>query len=152
MNKVRAVPQGFHTVTPYLIVDKAGEFMKFLKEAFNAEQVGEVHRTPDNQIMHATVRIGDSIIMLADTMKDMEAELSMIYLYVENADTVYKQAIAARAESIQEPRDEFYGDRTSAVKDRWGNKWWIATHIEDISSDELMRRAKAKAEEQAVPH
>ncbi|HZY79725.1 MAG TPA: VOC family protein [Cyclobacteriaceae bacterium] len=150
MKKVSAIPAGFHTVTPHLVVDGADEFLEFVKKAFNGQVVGDVHRTPDNQVMHATVKIGDSMVMVADTMDDMKAERAMLYLYLENADNIYKQAIAAKAESIQEPRDEFYGDRTSAVKDRWGIKWWIATHIEDISSDELMRRAKAKAEEQAV--
>jgi uncharacterized glyoxalase superfamily protein PhnB len=147
MKKVQPVPDGFHTVTPFLIVDGAEQLIEFIKKAFNGKEEGQIHWTPEHRVQHATMKIGDSILMIADTMDDMEAELAMLYLYVDDVDKLYKQAIDAKAESIQEPKDQFYGDRTSAVKDRWGNKWWIATHIEDMSMDELARRAQLKNQE-----
>jgi PhnB protein len=148
--KVKSVPEGFSTVTPYLVVDGASDLIDFLKNGFEAQEVFRMNRD-DNRVSHATVKIGNSMIMISDTMTDMHPELAMLYLYVDDADAIYKKAIGAHAESIQEPHDEFYGDRVSAVKDKWGNKWWIATQKEKVAGDELERRAKErwKAQEEA---
>jgi PhnB protein len=146
--KLKAVPDGFHTVTPYLIVDNADELIEFIKNAFQGE-LTFMHRTDDNKVSHATVKIGNSLVMISDTMSDMEPELAMLYLYVDNVDALYESAMAANAESIQEPKDQFYGDRACAVKDRWGNKWWIATHIENVDEQELHRRAEEARQKEA---
>ena len=97
---------------------------------------------PDGKIMHATAKIGDSIIMVADEMDRFPATSSMLYLYMDDVDTVYQKAIKAGGESLREPTNEFYGDRSAGVKDAWGNQWWIATHIEDVDEEEMERRAK----------
>jgi PhnB protein len=137
---VRAVPEGYSTVTPYLIVDEAAKLIEFIKNAFDGKVTFITHRD-DKKIMHATVKIGDSTIMISDTMEDNKTQTSMLYLYLENADAIYKKAIQAKATSVHEPTTEFYGDRAGAVKDSWGNIWWIATHVEDVSDEELKRRA-----------
>lgn len=142
---VQPVPEGFHTVTPYLVVDRAKQFIDFLAKAFDAE-LTFLQKTDDNQVMHATVKIGNSIIMVSDAM-GMPHENAMLYLYVDDVDKLYKQALSAKATTMHEPMDQFYGDRAGAVKDEWGNKWWISTHIEDVSPEELKRRGK-KAEEE----
>ena len=136
---VRPVPEGHHTVTPYLVADHAQGLLEFMQNAFGGN-VMFITKTPDGKIMHATVSIGDSIIMVADTMEGMEAHTAMLYLYLEDVDSVYKQAVQAKATPIREPQTEFYGDRAGAVKDQWGNLWWIATHVEDVDADELERR------------
>lgn len=141
---VSAVPEGYHTVTPFLVVDNADELIDFIKKAFHGE-VESVYRQDDNKIVNANVKIGDSAIMIADAMGEMEPELAMLYLYVDDVDAVYQSALDANGESLREIRDEFYGDRAGAVKDRWGNKWWIATHKEDIDEKELARRSKEAA-------
>ena len=138
---VRAVPEGLQTVTPYLVVDDAAKLIEFMKNAFDG-RVSFITRRDDNKIMHATVRIGTSTIMVADTMEGMEPHTGMLYLYLEDADGVFRKAINAKATSVQEPKTEFYGDRAGAVKDEWGNVWWIATHVEDVSPEELDRRSK----------
>jgi len=138
---VRAVPEGFVTVTPYLVVDRASDFIEFLKKAFDGEETFR-HKTEDGKIMHATVRIGTSTIMLGDTMEGMDAQTGMFYLYLDDVDDVYQKALNAKATTVREVRDEFYGDRAGSVKDKWGNVWWIATHVEDVERDELERRSK----------
>lgn len=146
--KLKAVPDGFHTVTPYLVVDNADELIEFIKNAFQGE-LTFMHRTDDNRVSHATVKIGNSLVMISDTMTDMEPELAMLYLYVDDVDSLYESAIDANAESIQEPKDQFYGDRAGAVKDRWGNKWWIATHIENVDEEELHKRGEEARKKEA---
>lgn len=148
MKKVRSVPEGFHTVTPYLVVDGADRLIEFIKNAFGGEETS-MHRGEANRVMNATIKVGNSTIMVSDTMQDMEPETAMLYLYVDDVDSVYKQAIKAKGESIQAPKDEFYGDRASAVKDEWGNKWWIATQVEEVSKEELKRRMKVQEKEMA---
>ena len=138
---VRAVPEGFQTVTPYLVVDDAAKLIDFIKNAFDGK-VSFISKRDDNKIQHATVSIGTSTIMISDTMEDMEPQTAMLYLYLEDADKVFKKAMDARATSVQEPKTEFYGDRAGAVKDRWGNVWWIATHVEDVDPQELEKRSK----------
>lgn len=138
---VRAVPEGFHTVTPYLVVENAQELLEFVKNAFDAKQTFRMDRD-DGKISHATVSIGDSTIMISDTMEGMQAQTCMLYLYLPDVDTVFKKAVQAKATTVHEPTTEFYGDRAGAVKDQWGNVWWMATHVEDVEQKELERRAE----------
>ena len=139
--QVKPVPQGYHTVTPYLVVDGAEKIIRFVKEAFGAQPVFEPMARPDGKIMHAEFKIGDSIVMLADTSERAQATSDMLYLYVPNVDAVYQKALKAGGKSLMEPTDQFYGDRSSSVMDPAGNRWFIATHIEDVSPAELKKRA-----------
>ncbi len=144
---VKPIPEGYHTVTPYLTVDGAGKVIEFLKRAFDATSK-EMLR-PDGKIAHAEVQVGDSKVMVADVHDKAQAIPAVLYLYVDDVDSMYKRAIAAGGISISEPTTQFYGDRHGGVKDPAGNMWWIATHVEDVSSDELQRRADEYAKKQA---
>ena len=139
---VKPIPEGYHTVTPYLAVEGAAKIIEFTKQAFGAQ---ERHRmaAPDGSIMHAEVKIGDSHVMLGEARGPVKAMPSMLYLYVPDVDAVYQRAIGAGAKSEQEPADQFYGDRTASVKDFAGNIWGIGKHIEDVDPEEMDRRAKA---------
>jgi uncharacterized glyoxalase superfamily protein PhnB len=141
--KVKPVPAGYHTVTPYLIVEGAPKLIDFLKRTFNAEETVRMNR-PDGQVSHAEVKIGDSIVMLADQTPEFKAFQSQLYVYVNNVDETYKHALQAGGKSVQEPKDQFYGDRNASVKDPMGNTWGIATHVEDISPDEMKKRMQAQ--------
>lgn len=143
---VRPVPEGYHTVTPYLVVDNAQGLIEFIKNAFNGN-VTFLMKGDGDKIMHATVTIGDSIVMISDTMEGMEAQNAMLYVYLDDVDTVFQKAVKARATTVREPRTEFYGDRAGAVKDKWGNVWWIATHVEDVDQQELERRSSQAMKE-----
>ena len=142
---IEARPQRFHTVTPYLVVDGAARLIDFLEEVFDAEQVERI-AAPGGRIGHAEVRIGDSLVMLGDAHAEHKPTQAMLYVYVDDADATYQRALAAGATSVQAPVDQFYGDRSSGVKDACGNVWWIATHIEDVPPAELKRRAQAAME------
>jgi PhnB protein len=143
---VKPVPNGFHTVTSYLVVAGVTKLLDFVKSAFGAEEL-ERHARPDGVVMHAQVRIGDSIVMMGDptgAREDWQKPMAAaLYLYVPDCDKMYQSAIRAGAKSLQEPADMFYGDRHGGVVDAWGNQWWIATHKEDVSPDEMKRRAEA---------
>ena len=140
---VQAIPDTYGSVTPYLVVDGAEELMRFLQDTFGATvRGGDVMQAPDGKIGHAEVEIGNSIVMLADTPADGEPTRSMLNIYVEDCDSVYKKALAAGAESIREPEDQFYGDRSGGVRDKWGNQYYISTHVEDVSPEEMERRVK----------
>lgn len=132
-------PERYHSVTPYLIVENAAGLIEFLKQAFEAEELMRMAQ-PDGGIMHAEVRLGDATIMLADATDQYPPTPAFLYLYVEDTDAVYHKALAAGATAIREPTDEFYGDRTAAVRDAFGNQWGIATHVEDVSPEEMERR------------
>jgi PhnB protein len=150
-SKVNSIPEGFHTITPYLVVEGADELIQFIEKGLGGKQIF-IMRRDDNKISHATVQVGDSMIMISDIMHDMKPELAMLYVYVNDADAVYKAAIAAKAEQVQPMKDQFYGDRSGAVKDRWGNTWWIATQKEKVEGEELERRAKeAYRQQEGVP-
>ncbi len=135
-------PKAYHTVTPFIYNTNIAETIDFTIAAFGAT-LKEKHLTPEGRIMHAEIIIGDSIIMMGETHGDMASLPVMLYLYVEDCDSVYKNAMAAGGKSLREPTTEFYGDRSSGVTDPWGNQWWIATHVEDISPEEMMKRAEA---------
>jgi len=138
---VKPIPDGFHSVTPELVVQGGARLIDFMKQAFDAE---EVLRIPagSGAIMHAEVRIGDSIVMLSDAMRQPPIAAS-IFLYVPDTDATYLKALRAGATSLMEPTGMFWGDRFARVKDPWGNLWGIATHVEDVPADELARRAAA---------
>jgi uncharacterized glyoxalase superfamily protein PhnB len=128
-----------------LTVTDADRLMRFVKDAFGAQEVF-AHRGPDGSIQHAEAKIGDSIVMMGRVRGDMKPQASTIYLYVPDTDAVYRAAMSAGGKSVREPADQFYGDRTAGVEDPCGNQWYIATHIEDVSPEELERRAAAMAQ------
>ena len=140
---VKPIPEGYHTVTPYMTVQGADTLIAFLKEAFGALE-SERLTGENGRIQHAEVRIGDSVVMMAQATEQWKAMPSAIYLYVDDTDATYQRALQAGATSVMEPADQFYGDRNAGVQDPVGNYWWIATRIEDVSSEELARRAAAQ--------
>jgi uncharacterized glyoxalase superfamily protein PhnB len=142
---VKPIPDGYHTVIPYLVVDDANAELEFLKSAFGARVV-EVHHGPDGRMMHGDVIIGDSHVMMGQANPEWEAMRAMIHLYVNDCDSTYRSAMAAGGTSVREPRTEFYGDRNGAVRDPNGNQWWISTHVEDVSKEEMERRMKEFAQ------
>lgn len=148
MTKINPVPEGYHTVTPYLTVRKAEEVIEFLKRAFKADVPHEPMKGPDGKIMHALVKIGDSYVMIAEESDMAKATPSSLYLYVTKVDEVYQQAVKAGGKSVMEPMDMFYGDRCACVKDSSDNSWSIASHKEDVPSEELAKRAEKFMNEQ----
>jgi uncharacterized glyoxalase superfamily protein PhnB len=146
---VKPIPDGYHSVTPYLTVDGADKLLDFVKQAFGAEVTISMP-TPDGKIGHAEVRIGDSVVMLAEASASGQGQAmpGMIHLYVDDADATFDRALEAGATSIRDLQDQFYGDRTGGVRDPVGNHWWIATHIEDIPEDQMAKRAEEWAKEQ----
>ena len=137
---VKPIPEGYHTITPYLVVDGASELIEFVKKAFGAEE-GARMPMPGGKIGHAEVKIGDSHLMLADANPpDQPARTGNLHLYVKDVDATFKSAVAAGAKAIRQPENQFYGDRISVVSDRWGNSWSIGTHIEDVTPEEMKKR------------
>ncbi len=128
---VQPVREGFHTVTPYLIVQEAAKLIDYVKQAFGAI---ELHRSTGSAGgIHAEVKIGDSMVMIGgDGAWSGEPSPATLYLYLEDVDAVYRRALQAGATSIMEPADQPYGDRSGGVKDAFGNIWYISTHIEDV--------------------
>jgi PhnB protein len=140
---VKPIPEGYHTYTPYYVVEGATEFLEFLKKAFGAEETFRMP-APGGKLGHAEVRIGDSSVMLADAHPpEHKAHQLNGVLYVNDVDSVFKTAVAAGAKSVRAPENMFYGDRIGAVADKWGNYWSIATHVEDVPPEEMRRRAAA---------
>lgn len=137
--KKNAIPAGYHTVTPYLTVTGAGEFIELLKAAFSAREK-ERFSHADGTIGHAEMIIGDSVLMLSDATGDCPPTAGTFYLYLEDVDGVYRQAVAAGARSTAAPADQFWGDRTATVKDRFGNIWHLATRIENLSLEDVQQR------------
>lgn len=136
---VKPIPEGYQQVIPYLIVSDAAQQMEFLINALGGVEK-ERMTLPDGSVMHGQVQVGDSMIMIGQSKEEYPSMPSMLYVYVEDCDSVYQQALSAGAESISECEDQVYGDRHGAVKDSNGNHWCIATHIEDVSGDEIMER------------
>jgi len=135
----RVIPDGFHSITPYLVAKGAAELIEFIENAFDGH-VTSILKGDDAMVVHATMKIGNSNIMIADEMENLSAMIGMLYLYVDDVDSMYQKALDAGATSLREPKDEFYGDRSAGVKDAWGNHWWVATHIEDVNEKELKSR------------
>lgn len=147
---VKAIPDGYHTVTPYLMVRDCADSIEFLKKAFGAELPSLPIKGPDGKIAHAEIKIGDSRLMIGSDQGKMPApsDALHLYLYVPDADAVFKKAVAAGAKSVVEPTDQFYGDRSGCIKDLNGHQWWIATHKEDLSQAEIEKRSEKYFKEQ----
>ena len=147
----KPIPEGYHTLTPYLALDDAGDAIEFYKKAFSATEKLRMTRS-DGRIGHAEIQIGDSIVMLADESPDIGFKSVRTYggspinimLYVEDVDGVVKRAVEAGAVVVRPVENQFYGDRLGSVRDPYGFTWHIATHVEDLAPEELERRA-AKA-------
>ena len=148
---VSPIPEGYHHVTPYLILNKAADAITFYKAALGAREVMRLDE-PSGKIHHAEIEIGDSRIMLADEHPELQA-LSpktiggspvTMHLYVEDVDAAVERAVAAGAKLIRPVAEQFYGDRTGGIEDPFGYRWFIATHKEDLTMDEMRRRAAAQ--------
>jgi PhnB protein len=137
---VKPIPDGYHSVTPYLTVADAAALLEFMKAAFDA-QVPELMRDEDGNVRHAEAQIGDSRVMVGQARGEWTPRPGTLYLYVADTDGTYRRAIEAGAKSLMEPATQFYGDRNAGVEDTQGNWWWIATRLEDLSQEELQRRA-----------
>jgi len=147
---VKPIPEGYHTVTPYLIVKDAARALEFYKKVFAAKELMRFEM--GDRIGHAEIKIGDSIIMLADEFPDMGYRSPQSYggssvglaIYVPDVDTLAKQIVAAGAKEMRPVKDQFYGDRSGTFEDPFGHVWTIATHKEDLSPEEVQRRFKAQ--------
>ena len=147
MPDVKPIPDGYTAVTPYLIVADAAGFLDFLANAFRAAERMRVPM-PEGGIGHAEVEIDGAVVMLADAAPpDFLPTNAHIHLYVKNVDTAYARALNAGATAVAEPADQFYGDRIARVTDPSGNHWSIATHVEDVDMDEIMKRMASMGHE-----
>lgn len=151
--KIKGVPEGFHTATPYLIIKGAASAMEFYKKAFGAVELERI-ADADGKVRHGEFRIGDSPFMVTDESPDFPEWLSPksrggtpvhFYLYVEDCDALFNQAIAAGAKELLPMKDQFYGDRSGGLTDPYGHVWYIATRVENVSEEEINRRASEQA-------
>ena len=138
-------PEGYQSVIPYLHVNGAANLIAFMKEVFGAQEIA-VYPRPDGTVGHAALRIGDSVIELADAGSEWPAMPCALQVYVPDADAAYHRALKAGAKSLVEPADQFYGDRTASVRDSCGNNWYIATQIEVVSHEEVDKRLAAMSQ------
>lgn len=144
MSKPNPIPPGMHSVTPHLVCAKAADAMEFYKEAFNARELMKLEG-PDGKLMHGAIQIGDSVVMLADEYPEwnslgpnaLKGTTVTLALYVEDADRQFAQAVAAGCSAYMHLADMFWGDRYGIVKDPYGHLWSIATHIRDVSQEEI---------------
>jgi PhnB protein len=158
MKKTKAIPEGYHSITPYLSMKDADKAIEFYKKAFGAKEIGRI-TMPGNKVGHAEIQIGDSRFMVAEEMPDwgnkgpktLGGSPVGICLYVEDVDAVFKKAIEAGAtvDNNMEVKDQFYGDRSGSLIDPFGHKWTIGTHIEDLSFEEMQKRSDKMMAEQA---
>lgn len=148
--KPKAIPAGYHTLTPYIVLSNAGEAITFYKKAFGAEEVFR-HEMPDGKIGHAELQIGDSRLMLSDEFPDMPDAVARspkslggttfgFNVYVENVDARFKQAVDAGGIVKRPLKDQFYGDRSGTIEDPFGHLWTLSSHVEDVAPEELERR------------
>lgn len=144
------VPDGYHTVTPFVIVKGAAQFIDFMKEAFGALEIARVGK--DGAIGHAEVRIGDSVVMLFDSKKEWPETPAFLRLYVHDCDATCQQAQNAGAISVTKPTDMPWGDRVARVKDPLGNLWWIMTRMEEVSEEEMGKRYGEKKYMEAMQY
>jgi PhnB protein len=155
-SKTSYIPEGYHSVTPYLCVNDAARAIEFYKEAFGATEVMRME-APGGKIGHAEIRVGDSVIMLADEHPELNfrspqtigGTSAHFMIYVEDVDARVERAVAAGAKLTRPVKDQFYGDRTGGVEDPFGHHWYIATHIEDLSPEEVRRRMDAEMAQHA---
>lgn len=140
---VKAIPEGFENVIPYLVCKDADKVIEFCQKAFDAN-LSDCTKADGGVIMHATIHIRESAIMFSEASEAHPAMPAMLYIYFDDVDAVYKKAIEAGGVSLREPTNEFYGDRSCGVKDVSGNQWWVASHVEDVSAEEMAERQKQK--------
>ncbi len=148
--KAKSTPQGYHTVTPNIVVDNTVKALEFYKQAFDAEETVRMPG-PGGSIMHAEIRIGDSVIMLGDEMPEMHAKSPKayggtpfrFYVYVENVDAAWKRAVNAGAKSVMPLQDMFWGDRTGCLEDPFGHLWNLAQHVSDPTPEEMQKGEEA---------
>ncbi|HEY6483549.1 MAG TPA: VOC family protein [Steroidobacteraceae bacterium] len=153
----KPIPDGYHTATPYLVVKGAAAAIEFYKGAFGATELLRM-ADPHGRVGHAEIRIGDSVIMLADEHPDMGyrgprsigGSSVSILLYVDDVDTIFNRAVSAGAKAQRPIANQFYGDRSGTLEDPFGHVWSIATHVEDVPPEELRRRADAAMKSSAV--
>lgn len=154
---VKPVPDGYHTLTPFLTIRDAAKAIEFYKAAFGAQERG-VMKAPDGKVMHAELKIGDSIVMLSDEFPDfgsvspqaLGGSGSGLHIYLDNVDAAFEGAVKAGAQVEMPVMDQFWGDRFGRLKDPFGHKWSIATHVKDLSPEEMnqgMKDAMAKTQE-----
>lgn len=144
MSQVKAIPEGYHSIQPYLHIRGAAAAIDFYKQAFGATERMRMPQ-PDGRIGHAELEFGDSVVMLADEFPKRGiygaahygGSAVSVMFYVEDCDAVYRQALAAGARSLREPADQFYGDRSASVEDPFGFQWWLGTHVKDVSAEEM---------------
>jgi PhnB protein len=146
---VTPIPDGYHTVTPYIVSPDASATIEFAKHAFGARE-HHVMRGPDGTVMHADVVIGSSHVMIGQAGGPNKAFPAMLYLYVPDVDATFQQAVAAGGTALHPVSTQFYGDRHGAIADAAGNQWWIATHVEDVPDEELRRRAEDAMRQRAA--
>jgi PhnB protein len=147
---VKPIPEGYHTITPYLAVDDAAAAIEYYKKAFGAKERGRME-APGGKIGHAELEIGDSLVMLSDPLpqfstrppKELGGTSVSIFMYVEDVDAVVKQAVDAGATMTMEPEDQFWGDRLGQVTDPFGQEWLLSTHVEDLTPEEIAERGQA---------
>jgi PhnB protein len=139
MAKVNPIPDGYSTVTPFLNVKGAAEAIEFYKRAFGAEERGRMPG-PNNSVMHAEIKIGDSVIMISDAIMT-PATQSNLHLYVPDVDAAWKRATGAGAQVIIDLANQFWGDRYGVLSDKWGNRWSLASHVEEVPAGEMEKRA-----------
>ena len=146
-SQVKPIPDGYHTATPYLVVNGAARAIDFYKQAFGAQELFRMGG-PDGKIGHAEIKIGDSPIMLSDEMMHNKSPESLggspcgVFLYVQDVDAVFDQAIKAGAKEEMRPTNMFWGDRFGSLIDPFGHRWSLATHVEDVAPDEVEKRAR----------
>ncbi len=153
-DSVKPIPDGYHAITPYLITQNATEAIEFYKTVFGATQV-ELLPRPDGGVAHAELRIGDSIIMLADEMPEMGylgprsigGSPVHLMIYTEDCDAMFARAVEAGATVKRDLQDQFYGDRAGSLTDPFGHDWTIATHVEDVDPEELQKRFQEMMQE-----
>ena len=146
----KPIPEGYHTLTPYLAIDGAAEAIEYYKKAFGAKERARM-LAPDGKIGHAELEIGDGLLMLSDTFpqattrppKELGGTTTSVFMYVEDVDAVVQRAVDAGATITMEVADQFWGDRFGSIQDPFGHSWSIATHVEDVSPEEMTERAKA---------
>jgi PhnB protein len=149
---VKPIPPGYHTVTPYLTVKGAAQAIEFYKRAFGAQEVERMPGPDGKSVMHAELKIGDSIVMLSDEFPQMGTRSPQtlggssgyLFLYVSDVDAAFKRAVDAGAKATMPPADMFWGDRFAKVSDPFGHEWGMATHKEDLSPEEIRKRGQAE--------